>query len=309
MRAATARPASATISFITLHVANVCRTMRLKCWLNIQNPVSEVCSVQRTPRPAVPPREPDEQPRRHRELHPPRAERGREPAHDHVRGAAPVEQLPEHGLDDEHEGEQQRDSDHHPDEWHRAYMVIPPTVIVVMGPAGSGKSLVGTRLAAALGWPFHEGDAYHPAANIVRMRAGVPLTDADRAPWLAALAGVVDACLAANAPAVLTCSALRRAYRRALVPLDAPAGVVCFVYLRADPALLTARLAERAGHFFAATLLASQLDALEEPGEAAPNTMAPHMDGATAEPAPVLTLDADQAPEALVDGVRRALGV
>jgi gluconokinase len=160
-------------------------------------------------------------------------------------------------------------------------------VIVVMGPAGAGKSLVGARLAAALGWPFHEGDAFHPPDNVARMRAGTPLGDAERGPWLAALAALVAGRVAEGAPAVLTCSALRRAYRRALVPPGAPAGAVRFVYLRADAALLAARLAGRTGHFFAPALLASQLAALEPPGDGAPGDR---------EAGPVLTLDAARRP-------------
>ncbi len=173
--------------------------------------------------------------------------------------------------------------------------VVAPVVIVLMGPAGSGKSLVGERLATALGWPFYEGDAFHPPANVARMHAGTPLTDADRAPWLAALAAVVARSVAEVTPAVLTCSALKRAYRRALVPAGTASGAVRFVYLRADAAVLATRLAGRSGHFFAAALLASQLDVLEPP-----------VDG---EPAPVLTVDASRTPDQLVGEVRRAFDV
>ncbi|GJG85598.1 gluconokinase [Gemmatimonadetes bacterium T265] len=174
-------------------------------------------------------------------------------------------------------------------------VTVPPTVVVLMGPAGSGKSLVGTRLAVALGWPFYEGDAYHPPANVARMHAGIPLTDADRAPWLAALATIIARAVAADAPAVLACSALKHAYRGALVPAGAPAGAVRFVYLRADPALLANRLAGRPGHFFAPALLASQIATLELPDDA--------------EPAPVLTVDAAHAPDGLVGEIRRAFSV
>jgi gluconokinase len=167
-------------------------------------------------------------------------------------------------------------------------------VIVVMGPAGAGKTTVGRRLAASLGWPFHEGDAFHPASNVARMRAGVPLGDAERAPWLAALADVIARTLGAGESAVLACSALKRDYRRRLVPPGTPAGAVRFVYLRADAALLEARLSARTGHYFAPTLLASQLAALEEPGGD--------------EPAPVLTLDAGADPGALAAAIRAAVG-
>jgi gluconokinase len=168
-------------------------------------------------------------------------------------------------------------------------------VIVIMGPAGAGKTTVGQRLAESLGWPFHEGDAYHPPENVALMRAGIPLGDAERAPWLAALASVIVRALNNHEGAVIACSALRRDYRRTLVPADAPAGAVRFVYLRADPAVLSARLAARSGHYFAPSLLASQLATLEEPG---PN-----------EAAPVLTLDADADPDALVTTIRATFGL
>lgn len=176
--------------------------------------------------------------------------------------------------------------------------LAPARAVVVMGPAGSGKSFIGTRLAEALGWTFVEGDEHHPAENVARMRAGLPLDDAMRTPWLAALAALVARAVAGDRPVVIACSALRVAYRQALVPAGAPPGAVRFVYLHADPALLAARLAGRAGHFFAPALLGSQLAALEPPGAAAED-----------EPAPVLTLDAAQAPEALVAAARAALGV
>ena len=167
-------------------------------------------------------------------------------------------------------------------------------IIVVVGPAGSGKTTVGRRLADALGWPFHDGDDYHPPANLARMRAGVPLTDEDRGPWLAALAALVARHAAAGTDMVLACSALRREHRRLLVPAAAPAAVR-FVYLRAAPELLAQRLSDRRGHFFGAALLASQLAALEEPD--------------AGEAAPVLTLDASAPVEVLVARVREALHV
>lgn len=157
-------------------------------------------------------------------------------------------------------------------------------VIVVAGPAGSGKSLVGARLAAALGAAFVEGDAYHPPANVARMRAGLPLGDAERGPWLAALAAVIAGHVAAGTPAVVACSALTRAYRRALLPPAAPRGAVVFVALQVDAAVLQARLAARAGHFFAPALLESQLAAWEPLGGDEPG----------------VTVDADAAPDAVV---------
>ena len=168
-------------------------------------------------------------------------------------------------------------------------------VIVVMGVAGAGKTTVGRRLAEALGWPFHDGDDHHSDAAVARMRAGEPLDDALRAPWLAALAALVAGHVAAGTSAVLACSALRRAYRGVLRPADAPAGAVRFVFLRAEPALLAQRLDERQGHFFAAPLLESQLATLEAPD--------------AGEPSPTLTLDAGAPVEALVAEVRAAFGV
>jgi gluconokinase len=167
-------------------------------------------------------------------------------------------------------------------------------VIVLMGPSGAGKTTIGRRLADALGWPLRDGDDYHPPENVARMRAGVPLTDADRAPWLAALAALVADAVAADRPLLLACSALKRAYREALVP-PGPESAVRFVYLRASPALLAERLAARRGHFFGPRLLDSQLAALEEPGGD--------------EAAPVLTFDASADPDALVAEIRGALRV
>ena len=141
-----------------------------------------------------------------------------------------------------------------------------------MGPAGAGKSTVGRALAAALGWRFHDADDLHAPASIERMRRGEALDDAQRAPWLGALHEVIAAELARAARgepgAVLACSALRRAYRRVLVPPGAPEGAVRFAYLRVAPATLRTRLEARRAHFAPAALLASQLAALEPPDAA-----------------------------------------
>jgi gluconokinase len=135
------------------------------------------------------------------------------------------------------------------------------SALVVTGPAGSGKTTVGRAVAARLGWAFCEGDDLHPPANIAAMRAGRPLTDADRAPWLAAVAAQLEAWRDAGVDGVLTCSALKRAYRE---QLRGPG--VRFVLLAVDPATLADRLAHRRGHFLAPTLLESQLAAFEPPG-------------------------------------------
>lgn len=135
-------------------------------------------------------------------------------------------------------------------------------VLVIMGVSGSGKSTVAEPLADRLGWPFQEGDALHPAANVAKMKAGMPLDDADRGPWLSAVAGWIAARLQAGTGGVITCSALKHAYRDRL--RAAGLGVV-FVYLKGSKAVIGERIANRHGHFMPASLLDSQFAALEEP--------------------------------------------
>jgi carbohydrate kinase (thermoresistant glucokinase family) len=137
------------------------------------------------------------------------------------------------------------------------------TVLVVMGVAGCGKTTVGAALAAQRGWRFQEGDALHPPANVAKMAGGTPLTDADRWPWLAAIAAVIDGWRAAGESGVVTCSALKRAYRDVLVG-ERPD--VRLVYLRGDKTLIAGRMAARKGHFMPPALLDSQFATLEEPG-------------------------------------------
>jgi gluconokinase len=133
---------------------------------------------------------------------------------------------------------------------------------VVMGVAGSGKSTVGAALARTLGVDFVEGDEYHPAENVERMSRGVPLTDGDRAGWLRALAMRIGEAKKAGTGLVITCSALKRAYRDVL---RAGADNLRFVYLRGSRELIAERLANRRGHFMPASLLDSQFATLEEP--------------------------------------------
>lgn len=140
-----------------------------------------------------------------------------------------------------------------------------PNIIVLMGTSGAGKTTVGKRLAADLGWTFLEGDALHPASNIKKMRAGIPLTDADRAPWLDRLRGQIERYLATGQSAVVACSALRRAYRERL-RVDPQR--VRFVYLKGDYELLRERLQRRKDHYMKVTMLKSQLAAFEEPRNA-----------------------------------------
>jgi gluconokinase len=135
-------------------------------------------------------------------------------------------------------------------------------IVLVAGVSGSGKSTVGALLASTLGWPFTDGDALHPAANVAKMHAGLPLSDADRQPWLAAVGAQIDDYLGKGQSAVLACSALKRSYRD---PLTADRPAVRMVFLEASREVLTARLRARHGHFFPAALLDSQLAAAEVP--------------------------------------------
>ena len=138
-----------------------------------------------------------------------------------------------------------------------------PPRIVVMGVSGSGKSTLGARLAAALGVEFLEGDELHPAKNVERMAAGIALTDADRAEWLAAIARHLRAAYAARRGLVVACSALKRRYRDQLRRDGAPD--LLLVHLLGDAALLAARMGRRKGHYLPASLLQSQLETLEPP--------------------------------------------
>lgn len=159
-------------------------------------------------------------------------------------------------------------------------------VVVVMGVAGSGKTTVGKRLAEELGWPFFDADDFHPPENVEKMRRGLGLTDADREPWLDALAAKIRALVAARESAVLACSALKQSYRDRLAVDPA----VRFVHLTGTRELLRHRLEERKGHYAHADLLDSQLAALEpSPG--------------------VPTFDVAPSPEAIVAAIRKTLGL
>ena len=161
-------------------------------------------------------------------------------------------------------------------------------VLVVMGVTGSGKSTLAALLAQRLGWRLQEGDALHPQANVDKMAAGQPLDDADRQPWLRLVAAWIDARAAAGEPGIVTCSALRRAYRDVLRRED-----VRFVHLTGERRLLAQRMLERSGHFMPASLLDSQLATLE----------APDADEAA------IAIDIALAPEAQAAGVLAWLGM
>jgi len=136
-------------------------------------------------------------------------------------------------------------------------------VVILMGVTGSGKTTVGLALAESLRWQFVDADNFHPSSNMAKMRAGVPLDDADRAPWLASLCDAIVGWLQTGANVVLACSALKQAYRRKLLV----GAEVKLVYLRGNPDLISQRLSQRHGHYMDPNLLASQFATLEEPEE------------------------------------------
>jgi carbohydrate kinase (thermoresistant glucokinase family) len=135
-------------------------------------------------------------------------------------------------------------------------------IVVIGGVAGSGKTTVGALLAEQLGWPFTDADTFHPAANIAKMASGIPLTDADRRPWLARIDAWMDERIAAGKSAVAGCSALKREYRDRLLA-GRPAARLVFLTITRE--LAVARLTARHGHFFTARLLDSQFADLEPP--------------------------------------------
>ena len=140
---------------------------------------------------------------------------------------------------------------------------VKPRILVVMGVSGCGKSTVAQGIHDALGWIFQEGDSLHPPENVAKMKAGIPLDDADRAPWLALCAAWIKARHDAHEPGILTCSALKRSYRETLSQgLDD----VCFVYLKVSEAVLQKRVETRSHQYMPSSLLPTQLRTLEEPG-------------------------------------------
>ncbi len=137
-----------------------------------------------------------------------------------------------------------------------------PSVIIVMGVSGSGKTTVGALLAGMLHWEFADADWFHSAANVQKMRARIALGDTDRWPWLRAIAAWIDECRLAKRHGIVACSALKRGYRDILI---GPRADVRLVYLKGDMELIALRMAAREGHFMPVGLLQSQFDALEEP--------------------------------------------
>lgn len=163
------------------------------------------------------------------------------------------------------------------------------TIVVVMGVSGSGKTTVAAMLAGRLQCAYLEGDDFHPAGNVQKMRGGTPLTDEDRLPWLRRIAVEIDSWRAAGASGVLTCSALKRAYRDIIVG-DRPE--VTLVYLKGSRELIQHRMTARHEHFMPVALLDSQFATLQEP---------------TADEKPII-VDVGPAPAEIADEVVRHLG-
>jgi gluconokinase len=165
-------------------------------------------------------------------------------------------------------------------------------VIVVIGPAGAGKSTVGAALALRLDWRFVDADDLHSAADVNQMRRGESLTDEQRAPWLAAVAREIASAIEHGWPLVMACSALKRSHRDLLRPSWTPDGAVRFVYLEVSRATLERRLASRIDHFASPSLLPSQLATLDPPAAAESD---------------VLIVDGEQDVAAIVDEIRGAI--
>ena len=163
-----------------------------------------------------------------------------------------------------------------------------PIILIVMGVSGSGKTTVAALLAGRLNWKFQEGDSLHPQANVGKMHRGIPLTDADRLPWLDSIAALIDRWIAEDVSGIITCSALKRAYRERI---RARHPTVELIYLRGARELVSARITQRMGHYMPASLLASQFATLEEPGE----------------DEPVITVDIGGSPDQIVEAILDAL--
>jgi gluconokinase len=168
--------------------------------------------------------------------------------------------------------------------------IAKPAVLVFMGVSGCGKTTVAAILAGRLGWPFEEGDALHPQANVEKMAAGHPLTDEDRAPWLEKVARWVEERLDAGENGIITCSALKRSYRDVI---NRRRSGVLFVYLAGSRETIGARLAVRHGHFMPSSLLDSQFADLEEPTS----------------DEPAIRVDIGPAPDEIAQGILEKLGL
>lgn len=159
-------------------------------------------------------------------------------------------------------------------------------IVIVMGVVGAGKTTVGRMLAAQLKWEFADADDFHPASNVEKIRNGIPLTDADREPWLDSLHRAIVEWIAIGKNVILACSALKSSYRSKLKVSQE----VRFVYLKGSASLIAERLRTRHGHFAGKSILASQLADLEEPDDA-------------------VIVDISPEPQQIVEEIRKALGL
>jgi gluconokinase len=157
-------------------------------------------------------------------------------------------------------------------------------VLLMMGVAGSGKTLIGSMLAKSLNWTFADADEFHPPANIEKMSRGIPLTDEDREPWLRAMRAAIDGWTRSGENAVLACSALKQRYREMLTS-GTPTRTI---FLKGSPDLIQRRLLERQNHFMKSEMLTSQFADLEEPADA-------------------MVVDISQTPEQIVAAIKRNL--
>jgi gluconokinase len=164
-------------------------------------------------------------------------------------------------------------------------------IVVVMGVTGSGKTTLGVLLAKQLGWEFVDADSFHSPANVEKMRQGISLDNADRAPWLRAIRTAMEGWVAERKNLVLACSALKRSYRDELDIVSQTR----FVYLKGSYDLIYERLRQRHGHFASDTILAGQFAALEEP--------------TLEEAEDAITVDIDHTENEIVEEIVRQLGV
>jgi len=160
-------------------------------------------------------------------------------------------------------------------------------IVVLMGVSGSGKTTIGAMLATALKWRFYEGDSLHSAANRQKMIRGIPLTDADRLPWLRRVRRLIERCVTNKVDAIIACSALKQSYRELIV---SDPKLVRVVYLRGSPKHIKSWLARRKVHFMPSDLLPSQFKALEEPRNA-------------------ITINVSDAPARIVSAIRKRLSI
>jgi gluconokinase/shikimate kinase len=165
-----------------------------------------------------------------------------------------------------------------------------PLVLVLMGVSGCGKTTVGTILAGRLGWPFEDGDALQPQSNVEKMKAGHPLSDLDRWPWLDLVAKWIDTRLDRSENGLIACSALKRSYRDVL---NRRGSGVVFVFLAGSKEMIASRLVARHGHFMPPSMLDSQFADLEEPSSGEP----------------AIRVDIGPTPDVIAQGIMQELGL